>query len=247
MAPPTDRPWLPHAGVDLPTAVIAALFLGVCALWPSLPAPTRASTVTAGVVRLVDAERVALPLYRRPDLFALPSSLSFGSAILAANAQRVPLELARPSLALDTAAAPTRQSDFEFRGHDDLGAAELMQDYTAVWPAPAMSVAEAMPRGEFAVSGPKGWLGEGLIAQFRTIPALAASPESWRVKLTVAVSDGIAQHVFIEEGSADAARDRLVVRQLMGMPMASPRRGSVTVVISFTGQVKATPVAPTEE
>ena len=244
MAASTERPWLPHASVDLPTVLIAALFLGVCALWPPLVQPIQHTEAPAGMVLLVDAAQVQLPDYRRPDLFALPSGVSFGQRMLAANALDAPLDLARPSLALDTVAAPARQSAFDFQGGDGLGAPEVMAAYAPVWSSMAMVRRGAMPKGAFEVAGLATAEAAVLVKRCFEMVGLASATEPWRVRLNVMVAEGFVQQVFIEEGSTEPLRDRLLAKQLMGMPLASPRGGGSMVVISFSGALTATPVSP---
>jgi hypothetical protein len=244
MAAATERPWLPHARVDLPTVLIASLFLGVCALWPRLVQPVQHTEARAGMVLLVDAAQVQVPDYRRPDLFALPSGVSFGQRVLAADALDAPLDLARPSLALDTVAVPARQSAFVFQGSDGLGASEVMAAYASVWSSPAMVRRGATPKGAFAVAGLAPAEAAALVARCFEMVGLGSATEPWRVRLNVMVAEGFVQQVFIEEGSTEPLRDRLLATQLMGMPLASPRDGGSMVVISFSGALTATPASP---
>jgi hypothetical protein len=250
MAAATERPWLPHARVDLPTVLIASLFLGVCALWPPLDQHVPPAEAATGMVLLVDSAQAQLPDYRRPDLFALPSGVSFGQRVLAADTLDAPLDLARPSLALDTVAVPARQSAFVSLGSDGLGSSEVMAAYAPVWSSPAMVRRGATPKGAFAVAGLATAEAAVLVERCFEMVGLASATEPWRVRLNVMVAEGFVQQVFIEEGSTEPLRDRLLATQLMGMPLASSRGGGSMVVISFSGALTATPVrpvAPTEE
>ncbi len=250
MARAAERPWLPPLPVDLPTVLVGALFLGVCALWPALPTPVASAADGAGMIMLVDAAAAELPAYRRPDLFALPSPLSFGRPLLGADGAAAALDLARPSLALDTIVAPARQSAFDVRVGDGLGAAEVMAEYAPVWTSPAIVARAARARGGFDVTGLPPVVAQSVAARCAGLAELTRAVEPWRVAMSVRVTAGAVQQVFIEDGSTDPVRDRLLARQLMGMPLAASPRSGGMVVIDFSGAVTATPsdaVESTEE
>jgi hypothetical protein len=203
---------LPRRGVDAPTLLLAAGWLGLWLLWPGArpeaPEPPARRGGTAFSFRGAAVEHA----YMRPDLFGRPSAYGFRAADLPEEDMRA--LSSRPAVTAgvlpwrDTA-APSSE------GAAAAGGAQTAPDYRPVWDDAPPFTPPAAADMQMTVQLSPDLVHRGYKMAAVPPEAVRKSGKSWLAVFSVEMrADGNVAHVFVEKGSGDSARDGSLVRAL---------------------------------
>ncbi len=223
--------------IDYSTLCIAFAWIGLWLLWPTPPVvdseriPRRRSLVVARDAAIGLSEG-----YRRPDLIALPSLVSFSPMVDDGNGAAGvlysgggPSRLLARSSEVDSAMGSPSAVALAAEAAREISRARVprLHGPWRGW--------ECEPSSPVAVTVSAG-LG-------RATPRWSATDEAvlftlgraWEVELSLTITDdGRPEHVFLERGSGDAAIDRAVLRTLLRPDVwEGATAGSGTVLVSF--------------
>ena len=233
------RTGLIHRRIDYATVVVVCGWVGLFILWPEMPQTdsNRVPLIRGALI----ANGTSLPVseaYRRPDLIAFPSELSFAAKgveealpdgvdlMRQEGASVLPRERATAT-GVDEASGEVALAAEAVREVSRASAPSLYAPWDHAGPEPLSSIAVEVSRG----------LG-------KSVPRWSEADQRelfgvdrvWEVEISLTMTDdGRPVDVFLETSSGDAKIDRAVMMAVVRPGLwqnASPGRG--TVLISFS-------------
>lgn len=224
--------------IDFPSLIIACMWGGILFLWPTPKdkiIPHYKSMVVAKDIKYSD-----VPMFRRPDIIALPSAISFSPDV---DNKNDPMVLKKRDLPDSTLKESHQTKVVEIAKKNDVAiAAEAIRDvgkscFDDKSISSLLSVEDKNNNGKGILVRVSGDIGDNAGLNWTDIDRkeLFNGNKGWDVELSLSISkDGQPENVFLEEGSGDISIDRKIVRALSRHDIwKNVLPGYGTVLISF--------------
>jgi len=226
--------------LDLSTLVVGCCWVGMLLLWTGLggqerePEPRYKSMVIAYDMRLSDED-----IYRRPDLVAMPSSVSFVPDLK--DVENVIVSIEKDPYTSILKREPLKAGSVVNLDKVAL-AAEAIRDLGGDKIVRSEGAKVVRPQGT-KKSSPvlvcaSGTIGDNVVLSWTDsdYTELFSGSKSWEIEVSLVISDkGLPESVFLEKTSGDGLIDRGVVRVLSRYDLwqnALPGYGSVLINFS---------------